>query len=55
MLFHAFTVKELDFHAKHGQSFKKRFGSMAEYFCAKNRPSGFIQVSEGFFQSWLKN
>ncbi len=39
MLFHAFrvvyTVKELDSHAKHGQSFKKRFGSMTEYFCAK--------------------
>ncbi len=30
MLFHAFrdvyTVKELDSHAKHGQSFKKLFG-----------------------------
>ncbi len=47
MLFHAFrvvyTVKELDSHAKHGQSKKKeRFGSMTEYFCAKNLPSGFF-------------
>ncbi len=57
MPFHAFgvvyTVKELDSHAKHGQSFKKRFGSMTEYFCAQNLTSGFIQVSESFFQSWL--
>ncbi len=53
MLFHAFrivyTVKELDSHAKHGQSFKKLFGSMTEYFCAKILPSGFVQVSESFF------
>ncbi len=39
MLFHAFrvvyTVKELDSHAKHGQSFKKQFGRITEYFCAK--------------------
>ncbi len=27
--------KELDSHAKHGQSFPKRFGCMTEYFCAK--------------------
>ncbi len=36
MLFHAFrvvyTVKELDSHAKHGQSFKKQFGRITEYF-----------------------
>ncbi len=39
MLFHAFrvvyTVKELDFHAKHGQSFKKNFRvrtSFGEFF-----------------------
>ncbi len=36
MLFHAFrvvyTVKELDSHAKHGQSFKKQFGCITEYF-----------------------
>ncbi len=25
-----YTVKELDSHAKHGQSFKIRFGSMTE-------------------------
>ncbi len=57
MLFHAFrviyTVKELDSHAKHGQSFKKQFGHIAEYFCAKNLTSGFIQVLESFFRSWL--
>ncbi len=59
MLFHAFrvvyAVKELDSHAKHGQSFKKRFGSMTEHFCAKDLPSGFVQVSESFFNhgsSW---
>ncbi len=38
MLFHAFrviyTVKELDSHAKYGQSFKKQFGHITEYFCA---------------------
>ncbi len=53
MLFHAFrvvyTVKELDSHAKNGQSFKKRFGRMADYFCAKNLTSGLVQVSESFF------
>ncbi len=52
MLFHAFRVvytgKELDSHAKHGQSFKKR---ITEYFCAKNLTSGFVQVSESFFRS----
>ncbi len=57
MLFRPFrvicTVKELDSHAKHGQSFKKLFGSMTEYFCAKNLPSRFVQVPESFFQSWL--
>ncbi len=54
MLFHAFrvvyTVKELDSHAKHGQSFKKCFGRITEYFCAKNLTSGFVQV-ESFFRS----
>ncbi len=53
MLFHAFrvvyTVKELDSHAKHGKSFKKQFGRITEYFCAKNLTSGFVQVSESFF------
>ncbi len=61
MLFRAFrdsyTVKELDSHAKHGQSLKKRFGlkvskktfSKKKKFCAKNLPSGFVQVSESFF------
>ncbi len=51
MLFHAFRVvytgKEFDSHAKHGQSFKKKFGRITEYFCAKN----FVQVSESFFRS----
>ncbi len=57
MLFHAFRVvytgKELDSHAKHGQSFQKKFGtySITEYFCAKNLTSGFVQVSESFFRS----
>ncbi len=53
MLFHAFRVvytgKEFDSHAKHGQSFKKKFGRITEYFCAKNLTSGFVQVSESFF------
>ncbi len=52
MLFHAFrvvyTVEELDYHAKHGQSFKKQFGRIIEYLCAKNLTSRF-QVSESFF------
>ncbi len=52
MLFHAFrvvyTVKELD---SHGQSFKKKFGRITEYFCAKNLTSGFVQISESFFRS----
>ncbi len=55
MLFHAFrvvyTVKELDSHAKHGQSLKKKIGRITEYFCAKNLTSGFVQVSESFFRS----
>ncbi len=53
MRFHAlrvvYTVKELDSHAKHGQSFKKTFGRTKEYFNAKNLTSGFVQVSESFF------
>ncbi len=57
MLFHAFrvvyTVKELDSHAKHGQSFKKQFGHITEYFFAKNLTSGFVHVSESFFRLWL--
>ncbi len=40
-----YTVKELDSHAKHGQSFKKQFGHITEYFCAKNLTSGLVQVS----------
>ncbi len=57
MLFHSFrvvyTVKELDSHAKHEQSFKKLFGHITEYLCAKNLTSGFVQVSDHFFLSWL--
>ncbi len=53
MLFHAFrvvyTIKELDSHAKHGQSFKKQVGRITEYFCDKNLTSRFVQVSESFF------
>ncbi len=55
MLFHAFrvvyTVKELDSHAKHGQSLKIFLGRITEYFCAKNLTSGFVQVLESFFRS----
>ncbi len=61
MPFHAFravyTVKELDSHAKHGQSFKNLFGCITEYFCAKHLTSGFVQVSESFFDRgscWCK-
>ncbi len=40
MLFHAFrvvyTVKELDSHAKHGQSFKKKFGRITVFLCQKS-------------------
>ncbi len=54
MLFHAFrfvyTVKELDSHVKHGQSFKKLFLTYKKYFCAKNLTSGCIQVQVTFFQ-----
>ncbi len=46
MLFHAFrvvyTVKDLDYHAKHGQCFKKLFGRITEYFCAKNLTFGYV-------------
>ncbi len=58
MLFHAFrvvyTVKELDSHAKHGQSFKKQFGRITEYFCAqKNLLLGSYKFWREFFRSWL--
>ncbi len=40
MLFQAFrvvyTVKQLDSHAKHGQSFKKQFGHIAVFLCPKS-------------------
>ncbi len=40
MLFHAFrvvyTVKELDSHAKHGQSLKKLFGRLTVFLCQKS-------------------
>ncbi len=52
-----YTVKELDSHAKHGQSFKNLFGCITEYFCAKHLTSGFVQVSESFFDRgscWCK-
>ncbi len=49
MLFHAFrvvyNVKELDSHAKHGQSIKKLFGRITEYFVE--------YILESFFRSWL--
>ncbi len=52
MLSHAFcviyTVKQLDSNDKHGQSFKKLFGCMMEYFCAKYTPSVFVLVSESY-------
>ncbi len=50
-----YTVNELDSHAKHGQSFKKWFGSITEYFCTKYTLLGFLQVLESFFDrgsSW---
>ncbi len=54
MLFRPFrvvyTVKELDSHAKHGQSFQKRFGSMTEYFCGK-KSSFWVRTSFGKFFS----
>ncbi len=40
MLFYAFRVvytgKELDSHAKHGQSFKKKFGRITVFLCQKS-------------------
>ncbi len=40
MLFHAFrvvyTVKELESHAKHGQSKKKKFGCITVFLCQKS-------------------
>ncbi len=40
MLFHAFRVvytgKEFDSHAKHGQSFKKKFGRITVFLCQKS-------------------
>ncbi len=54
MLIHVFrvvyTVKELDSHAKHEQSFKKQVGGITEYFFTKNLTSGFVQVPEFFFK-----
>ncbi len=45
MPFHAcwviYTVKELDSHAKHGQSFKKRFGRITVFLCPIHT-SGFL-------------
>ena len=56
MLFHAYwvfyTVKELDSHGKHGQSFKNKVVRLKEHFCGKNTPSGLSQVSESFFRVW---
>ncbi len=55
MLFHAFrvvyTVKELDSHAKHGQSLKKKNWTYNSISVPKNLTSGFVQVSESFFRS----
>ncbi len=49
MLFHAFrvvyTVKELDSHAKRGQSLKKRFGSMT---CSISVAKIFLPGSDKF-------
>ncbi len=44
-----YTVKELDSHAKHGQSFKKRFEN--EYFCGKKKSSFRVCTSFGKFFS----
>ncbi len=53
MLFHAFrvvyTVKELDSHAKHGQSFKKQCGHIRVFMCQK--PYFRVRTSFGEFFS----
>ncbi len=45
MLFHAFrvvyTVKELDSHAKHGKSLKKKLGRITEYFPKISLPGSY--------------
>ncbi len=56
MLFHAFrvvyTVKELNFHAKHEQSFKKQCGCIIEYFWGTKKKSYFwVRTSFGEFLS----
>ncbi len=54
VLFHAFrdaySVKELDSHDKHGQSFKKLFGHIAEYFlCQKSHFRARTSFEDFFF------
>ncbi len=48
-VFHAcwviYIVKVLDYHAKHGQSFKKWFRCRTNNFCVRYTPSGFVKVS----------
>ncbi len=60
MLFRAFrvvyTVKSWIIILNMDKVSKKQFGRITEYFCDKNLPSGFIQVSESFFDrcSWWR-
>ncbi len=51
--FRVYTVKELDSHAKHGQSFKKQFGRITEYFWTKNLPPDSYKFRRVIFRSWL--
>ncbi len=44
-----FTLLKSWILVKHGQSFKKRFGCITVFFCAKYTLPGFLQVSESFF------
>ncbi len=58
MLCHAFrvvyTVKELDFHAKHGQSSKKQFGCITSIVFMCQKSHFWVRTSFGeFFRSWL--
>ncbi len=56
MLFHAFrvvyTVKELDSHAKHGQSFKKKIWTYNSISVPKISLPGSYKF-RSFFRSWF--
>ncbi len=42
-----YTVKELDSHAKHGQSFKEQFGRITVFLCQKSH--FWVRTSYGEF------